>query len=378
MSIRLGLFYPNTASMQVKSRSIAAENPDIMDFDTHRDVARAAEEIGLDYLFLADHWGSRGPHTHHSGVGDPVLCAPMLGMHLLASTTHLRCITTMHTSWFHPIAIARMGAALDMMSKGRWGINVVTGDGSGSGLISGYFDDLDHDRRYDLASEVVEVLTRAWSQDMVEFEGDFFSIKGQLVGPLGYQQPRPLIVSAGASDAGREFAGRYGDYIFMPGQMAEADMKARMADMRRIAEKHGRPAGALKMQTHASIVVRETADEARAVSDGFAERIDPEIVAEYITAWRGMSLTYTEVHKALEGKDYKQMGLVAGARKMHGSAEQVADDIEYLYRECGCQGLAFVMPIWTPEELFRIGDLVMPRLRAKGIWTPPAERGWGW
>ncbi len=82
MSIRLGLFYPNTPCMQVKSRSIAAENPDLLDLDVHRQVAQAAETIGLDYVFLADHWGSRGPHSRHSGVMDPMLFAPVLAMHL--------------------------------------------------------------------------------------------------------------------------------------------------------------------------------------------------------------------------------------------------------------------------------------------------------
>ncbi|MGE4218640.1 MAG: LLM class flavin-dependent oxidoreductase [Alphaproteobacteria bacterium] len=378
MSIRLGLFYPNTPCMQVKSRSIAAENPDVLDLDVHRQVAQAAEKIGLDYVFLADHWGSRGPHSRHSGVMDPMLFAPVLGMHLLASTEHLRCVTTMHTSWFHPMAIARMGAALDQLSKGRWGINVVTGNGGGYGLISNYFDDLDHDERYALASEVLELLTQAWSRDVTEFNGKYFTIKGELLGPKSYQQPRPLVVSAGASGAGRDFAARHADYIFMPGSMGAEDLQARMADMQRIAREYGRPEGALKMQLHASIVVRETAEEAMEVSNGLAERIEPELVAEYITAWRGISLTYKEVHEALAGKDYKQMGLVGGAYKLHGSADEVADRIEYFYREFGCQGLALVMPIWTPEEIHRLGELVLPRLQAKGIWTPPADRGWTW
>lgn len=378
MSIRLGLFYPNTACMQVKSRSIAAENMDIMDLDTHRQVAQACEKIGLDYMFMADHWGSRGPHTRHSGVGDPILFAPILAMHLLAATTRIRCITTVHTSWFHPIAIARMGAALDRLSNGRWGVNMVTGNGGGYGLISNYFDELGHDERYDLASEVVEILTQAWSQEKVDFKGTYFTVKGEMLGPLSTQQPRPLIVSAGASGKGRDFAGRYADYIFMPGQMAVDDLRSRMNDMRAIAKKHGRPDGAIKMQLHASIIVRDTAEEAKAVSDAFAERVDAEIVAEYITAWKGLSMTFKEVHEALAGKDYRQMGLVGGAHKMHGGADQVADEIEYLYRELGCEGLAFVMPIWSPEELFRIGETVLPKLRKKGVWTPPAERGSTW
>lgn len=378
MSIRLGLFYPNTACMQVKSRSIAAEQMDIMDFDTHRQVAQAAEKIGLDYLFMADHWGSRGPHTRHSGVGDPILFAPMLSMHLLAATKHIGCISTLHTSWFHPVAIARMGATLDQMSKGRYGINMVTGNGGGYGLISSEFDELGHDERYALASEVLEIVTQAWSQDKIDFKGKYFAIKGELLGPRSYRQPRPLIVSAGASGAGRDFAGHYADYIFMPGQMADDELRARMDDMRATACKYGRPENAIKAQIHASVIVRDTTEEAKAAEEALAQRIDPEIVAEYITAWRGLSMTYKEVHEALAGKDYREIGLLAGARKMHGSADDVADQIEYVHRELNCQGLALVLPIWKPEEIFRIGETVLPRLQKKGIWAPPASRGFGW
>lgn len=378
MSIRLGFFYPNTACMQVKSRSIAAENMDIFDFETHREVAQAAEKIGLDYLFMADHWGSRGPHTRNSGVGDPILCAPMLAMHLLAVTKHIGCITTIHTSWFHPIAIARMGATLDQLSKGRWGVNMVTGNGGGYGLISGKLEEIGHDERYELASEVVEIVTQAWSQDNVDYTGKYFTIKGEPLGPRSYQQPRPLIVSAGASGPGREFAGHYGDYIFMPGQMADDELLKRMSDMRAAARKYGRPENALKMQIHASIIARDTTEEAKAVEQALAARIDAEIVAEYITAWRGISMTYKEVHEALAGKDFREIGLVAGARKMHGSAEEVADQIEHVYRDLGCQGLALVIPIWKPDELFRIGETVLPLLEKKGIWTPPKRRGYGW
>src|ERR1700733_7064206 len=120
MSLRLGLFYPNALSIHVMSGEVTAANLDVLDFDTHRQVAQAAEEIGLDYMFLADAWGPFGPKARAARVQDPALLSPLLGMHLLGSTTRIRCITTVHTTWFHPLVVARMGAALDAMSTGRW------------------------------------------------------------------------------------------------------------------------------------------------------------------------------------------------------------------------------------------------------------------
>jgi len=378
MSLRLGLFYPNAASIHVMSAEVIARNPDVLAFDTHRQVARAAEEIGLDYLFLADAWGPYGPKSRQAGVQDPILLSPLLAMHLLASTERIRCITTIHTAWFHPLAIARLGGALDAMSNGRWGVNLVSGSGFAEGLAPDLFEGLDHDRRYEHAAETVEVLTRAWSGETIDFAGKHFRIKGQLVGPRPVQQLRPLIVSAGASDAGRQFAGRYADYIFMPGRTPLEEVVRRVGDIRRIGRECGRPADAIKLQMHASLVVRETAAEAEEVSAAISDTVDLDITAEYLNGVRGNISTYDEVYRSLGELQLRQIGSVAGSRRVHGGADDVADHIEMLHHRFGCDGIAFTLPVWSPEEIRRIGELVLPRLEAKGIWSPPRRRGWGW
>lgn len=55
-----------------------------------------------------------------------------------------------------------------------------------------------------------------------------------------------------------------------------------------------------------------------------------------------------------------------------------ADHIEMLHRRFGCDGMAFTLPVWSPEEIRRVGELVLARLEAKGIWILPASRDWGW
>jgi FMNH2-dependent dimethyl sulfone monooxygenase len=378
MSLRLGLFYPNALSIHVMSAEVTAANLDLLDFDTHRQVARAAEEIGLDYMFLADAWGPFGPKARAARVQDPVLLSPLLGMHLLASTTRIRCITTVHTTWFHPLVVARMGAALDAMSKGRWGINIVTGSGFAEYLDPDLFGRFSHDERYEYAEEIAEVLTQAWSQDRIEFDGKHLHMSGQLVGPFTAQQKRPLIVSAGASDAGRQFAGRYADYIFMPGRTPQPEIDQRLTDIRRIASGHGRAADAVKLQMHASIVVREKAEEAKAISDWVADNVDLGITAEYLNAVRGNISTYDEVYRSLGDLNLRQVGSVAGARKIHGSADEVAEHIEMLHRKFGCDGIAMTLPVWKPEEIRRLGALLLPRLRRMGIWQHPESRDWSW
>ena len=376
MSIRLGIFYPNARSIHVCAPKVVAENPDLFDYDVHRDLAQTAESVGFDYAFMADGWGSFGPAAYAGEYYDPIILSPLLAMHLLSATKRLRCISTVHTSFFHPLLIARIGGALDALSKGRWGINIVTGSGFGENLDKKAFGSMSSAQRYDRAAETMEILFKAWNNEKIELDGTYFQVDGRLVGPPASM--KPLIVSAGASDAGRQFAGKYADYIFMPGRTPREELVKRYADIKRIASECGRPADAVQLQVHASVVVRETAAEAKEYSNWIAENVDLEIVAEYLNGVRGGISTYDDVYRSLGDLQMRQVGSVAGARKIHGSADEVADHIEMLYREFGCNGVAVSFPVWTTDEVKRFGELVMPRLKAKGIWVPPSEHNWSW
>jgi dimethylsulfone monooxygenase len=378
MSLRIGLFYPNTPTIHAISPGIVEANMDVLDMQTHVAVAQAAEDIGLDYLFMADAWGAYGPRATEVGVQDPILMAPILAAALIPVTKRIRLITTIHSSWFNPLAAARMGSALDCLSNGRWGVNIVSGAGFAPHLANRLTPDLDHDERYERAAEFVEVMTQLWSQGEVNFAGRHFAIEGGMVGPRTVQQPRPLIVSAGASDAGRQFAGRHADYIFMPGRTPLEECNKRTADIRRIAQEAGRPADAVKLQMHASILVRETHEEALAASEELADGVDLDAVVEYLNGVRSNISTYDDIYASLGELQMRQIGSVSGARRIHGGPDQVVAEIEHLANEFGCDGIAITLPVWRPEEIRRFGELVLPRLEDRGLWTPPETRGWSW
>jgi len=378
MSLRIGLFYPNTPSMHALAPDVVQQSPDLLDMQSHVACAQTCEAIGLDYLFMAEVWGPYGPRASESGIVDPTLLSPILAATLIPVTTKIRLITTIHTSWFHPLAVARMGAALDSLSSGRWGLNIVTGAGFADQLVGAESEELDHDARYDRAAEVVEIMTQAWSRGEIDFEGDHFRISGRIVGPRTVQQPRPLLVSAGASEAGRRFAGRYADTVFMPGRTPLEECRQRIADIRRIAREAGRPDDAVKLQMHASILVRETEDEAQEASAALGESVDPEIVVEYLNSIRRNISTYDDIYAQLGELELRKIGKVSGAREIHAGADRAADEIERLATEFGCDGLALTFPVWQPEEIRRFGELVLPRLAKRGLWTHPENRGWSW
>lgn len=377
MSVKLGLFYPNARSIHALSGAVAARNRDIADLQSHVAVAQAAEQAGFDYLFMMDSWGAFGPASTAAGVMNPMLLAPILAASLFSSTRRIRFITTIHTSWFHPLQLARIGGALDTLSGGRWGVNIVSGDGF-SKLRGAPPAELDHDSRYVRAEETMEIVTQLWSTGQIDFEGELFSLHGDFVGPGARQHPRPLVVGAGSSDAGIRFSGRYADFVFMPGRTPLDECRKRMAAIREAAVRHGRAPDAVKMQMHASVLLRESDAEAQQASQELEEAVDLEIVAEYLNNVRSSISTYDDIYAALGELQLRKIGSVSGARRMHGGPEQVADEIEILVREFGCSGIAVTLPIWSPEEIRRFAELLLPVLEARGLWRHPSARDWAW
>ncbi len=378
MSIRLGYFYPNARSVHALSGAVSALNGEMGDLRNHVAMTQAAEEVGFDYLFMMDSWAPFGPETAAGEVMNPMLVAPVLAASLFSAAENIRFITTIHTSWFHPLQIARMGSALDSLSGGRWGMNVVSGDGFASTIKGAPPNELDHDSRYDRATETIDILTQAWSTGRVDFEGEHFSIQGEMIGPLTVQQPRPFLVGAGASSAGVRFSGRYADMVFMPGRTPLEDCRKRIGAIRDAAAEFGRPPGSVKMQMHASVVVRETAAEASEFSQWVEEVVDLPMVAEYLNSVRGSISTYDDIYTQMGDLEMRKIGSVSGARRLHGDARQVADEIGELVSTFGCDGIAVTLPVWSPEEIRRLGTLLLPELEDRGLWQHPRTRDWAW
>ncbi|MDH4147805.1 MAG: LLM class flavin-dependent oxidoreductase, partial [Acidimicrobiia bacterium] len=227
-------------------------------------------------------------------------------------------------------------------------------------------------------AEFVEVLERAWSGRPFEFHGNHFDLVGDMVGPPTVQQPRPLVVSAGASDAGRRFAGCYSDMVFMPGRTPPETCQQRMAGIRAEAERAGRRGDDVRLQMHASVVVRRSGAEAREFADELARGVDVQAVAEYLVGIRAAISTYDDIYAEMGELQLRQIGSVAGARQMVGDPCEVADEIELLHREFGCEGVAITLPLWQADEVRLVGELLLPELARRGLWTHRDARTPGW
>lgn len=377
-TMRIGLFYPHTHAPHIRSRRIKAYVPDVFDLDVHRRLAIACEEGGLDFCFTLDNWGV--------WLGDDdqdrqqALLGPILAAALFATTRQIGFITTVHTSIFHPVHLARLGANLDTLSRGRWGMNLVTGSGGAEGLFESLDAHADHDARYAMAEEALAIMQCLWRGEACDFTGQYYHVRGALIGPTVVQQPYPAVVTAGASPAGLRFTARHADWHFMPGRMSQEDALARLQRLRQLCETVGRPIESIRIMRHVSMLVRDTEAEVQRLTDWLVSLVDLDLARKYVEDIGRRITTYRDVYQqyARDDETVRRIGLSSGALVMHGTPMQVAEQIKALHETQACGGIALTFPLWHAEEITRFTQGVLPILERMGLWVSPHRRGWSW
>ena len=248
------------------------------------DFIRTLERGRFDAFFMADHLAvlnmSMAALRRSATVTsfEPLTLLSALAM----VTQRIGLIATASTTFDEPYHIARRFASLDHISNGRAGWNIVTTSNPDAALNFGLDDHVEHDERYRRALEFHEVVTGlwdsfaddAWLRDqqsglffdpekmhVLNHKGEHLSVRG----PLNIARPVqgwPVIVQAGASEAGRQLAAQTAEVIFgsspdiESGRRFYADIKARMRAL-------GRPPEHLKILPAALVIVGRTREEAR-------------------------------------------------------------------------------------------------------------------
>ncbi len=223
---------------------------------------------------------------------DPVLCANTLG----CATSRLGIGVTYSTTYYEPFHVARVFATLDQLTKGRAAWNVVTSLNSSEAANFGHELVLEHDLRYDRAEEFLDVVRghwRSWDDDALvmdrqsgvfadsdkvrrlDHKGRWFKSRGPFTVPRS-PQGEPVLIQAGQSGRGRQFAAKWGDLVFVinpdlkRAQSFYADMKSHIASI-------GRDPETVKIAPAFYVVVGETqmqAEDKRALIDSLAKPID--------------------------------------------------------------------------------------------------------
>jgi FMNH2-dependent dimethyl sulfone monooxygenase len=145
----------------------------------------------------------------------------VLAVPLILATSHIGIVSTLHTTFLHPVVIARLGAHLDWVSGGRWGWNIVNGFREHEARLFG-LDGLAPDGGYELTQESVDIVRALWANPPagISHNGKHFKVEGKIRRPV--PDALPLMVSAAASSSGRAFAAANCDYLFTSAQSADA------------------------------------------------------------------------------------------------------------------------------------------------------------
>ncbi len=210
--MRFGIFWPGARPL-LPSEKISALSPDVLDLQNHLALARACEDVALDFVLLGDGYAPSSEAGTRIGFQDPGLHALILAAPIIMATQHLGVISTLHTTFFHPAHIARFGANLDWLSGGRWGWNIVNGYRDYEASLFGFEQLPDSGAMYDAAEEAIAVIESLWDPTRrTEHSGANHRSRGKMKGP--YPTERPVFVCAAASDRGRLFTATHCDFLF--------------------------------------------------------------------------------------------------------------------------------------------------------------------
>lgn len=324
-------------------------------------IARTADRLGLEAIIPLARWkGYGGTHDLGSRVFETFTWAAGIAQ----ATDRLQVFATLHVPTLHPVTAAKMGVTVDHISGGRFALNIVAGWQPEEIAMFGS-PQREHDERYAVASEWAEIVERLWTTPgEIDYEGRFFTVPGGFLEPKPLQQPRPVIMSAGISPAGRAFAAQHADLVFV----AIADPAATadtVAEVKRLArEQYGKE---LQVFGRAHVTCAETAEAAdEAYSHYILEHGDREAGENVLQMLMGNSQTIdyeSAQHKALVE------AVIRGyfAHPFTGTPEHIVEQFAQL-ADAGLNGAAVTWNNYD-EGLAQFEDTILPLMAERGLRT---------
>lgn len=231
---------------------------------------------------------------------------------MAAVTQSLGFGVTVSTSYEQPYHLARRLSTLDHLTNGRVGWNVVTGylDSAARNLSNGQEGQLSHDERYAVCEEFMEVVYKLWNSswrsDAVKLdrkngvytdpelvreighEGKYFKVPGPHICSPSPQRT-PVILQAGTSKAGKEFAAKHAEAIFVS-QHSPAAVNSSIKEIREKASAHGRDPSSLKILAKFCPILGRTQEEAEAKYADYIQYGDAEGALALFGGWTGVDM----------------------------------------------------------------------------------------
>ena len=386
----------------------------------YQHLGRVLEAGCFDMMFFDDrlampgiYGGSVGPAVELGARPVKLDLSVVLGL-IAGVTRSIGLGATYSTTYYSPFHVARTFATLDHLTGGRAAWNVVTSVNDSEAQNCGLATHLDHDARYDRADEFLEAtvgLWDTWEDDALvldresgrfadpskvhelDYDGRWFKVRGPLTVPRT-PQGRPVLLQAGSSGRGRDFAARWAELIFTgdPGiEVARAHYKDQKD---RIAEQ-GRDPATVKMLPMAYTVLGESRSQAEELERMLLDDlVDPTaslvLLSELMNHdFSGMGLDEPVTDELIEsvsgirglvqnlrahiGHDLT-LGDLAGHRatllqgpRFVGTGEEVADQMEEWFSGDACDGFV-IAATHSPGAYEEVVRLLVPVLQRRGLF----------
>jgi FMN-dependent oxidoreductase (nitrilotriacetate monooxygenase family) len=388
-------------------------------FAHYKRFAQTLERGRFDAFFMADHLAVMNmplPALKRSATVtsfDPLTLLPALA----TVTEHLGLIATASTTYNEPYHIARKFASLDHISGGRAGWNVVTSANPREALNFGREEHVEHGERYRRAREFIDVVTGLWDSwaddafirdveagvyfdpakmHILGHKGRYFSVRG----PLNIARPIqgwPVIVQAGASEAGRQLAAETAEVIFS-GHNNLTDAQRFYADVKSRMQAYGRSPDHLKILPGAFIVVGDTLAAARAKKARLDSLVHPDSGVATLSVLLGHDVSRLDLDGPLpdipesnasksswrklidmakrDNMTVRQLAQIVGGSfgtlEMIGTPTLIADQMEEWLATEACDGFNVMFP-YLPGGLDDFVDHVVPELQRRGLFRHEYE-----
>ena len=349
--LKFAYWVPNVSGGLVTS---TIEQRTEFSYDYNKRLAVLAENSGFEYALSQVRYASS-----YSAAEQHDPAAFSLG--LLTATERLKLIVAAHPGLWHPAILAKYGITADIISEGRFAVNIV----------SGWFKDeftglgepwLEHDERYRRAEEFIRVLRGLWTGPNFEFGGDFYRIHDFSLRPQPHDVPgraHPEIFQGGNSTAARRQAGRVSDWYLSNGKDFDG-FSEQVHDVREHAAANGRT---VRFGLNGFLIARETESEAKAVLREIVDKADVAAVEGFrrsvqqagksTSDGKGMWAD-SEFADLVQYNDGFRTGLI-------GTPEQIAHRIiEYKKRGANLILLGFLHYL---EDVEHFGTHVLPIVR---------------
>jgi len=382
------------------------------------DMARQLERACFDYILLEDSsyvgesFGGSTEIYLKNAIAVPRQDPSVIAALMTQVTQRIGIVPTFGTYAYHPYLLARLVATLDQVSSGRIGWNAVTGSSDFAAMNFGMDGMPEHDLRYDMADEYMEIVRRLWASwapgaiiadrrsgvladpakvHGVHFTGKYFKTRGPLnSGPA--PQGQPVIAQAGGSPRGRRFAATHADTIVVHAKGIEA-MRAYREDVRLTMAAQGRRPDDCKVLYLVNPVVGETTEEAewrrqariaranqqveqRLAHIGKVTNIDfgrfdlDKPLPDDVTT-NGHQQTLEQFRKRAAGRSIRatmaDYNAVDYSIDLVGTPDTLAARMEEVMQEVGGDGFLFSMPNVNRRTLAEIEDGLVPALQDRGL-----------